>query len=103
MTYASPTTINASKGLGEILIYTNEVTSGWISNLILLAVYVIIIVGYYKARDDFAGGLAVGGFGVFVVALLFWLGGFVSGITLGFAIGLALIGVIVILIDNKNN
>lgn len=103
MTYTSPSTINATKGFGEILYYINDVTAGWISNLILLAVYVIVIIGYYKAKEDFVGALAISGFGLFVVSLLFWLGGFVTGITLGIAIGLCLVGVIALLIDNKSN
>jgi len=101
MTYPSPSTINATKGFGEVLNYINVVTNSWASNMIMIAIYVIVLMGYYKARDDFKGALAVAGYGTFVVALLFWIGGFVSGIALGMAIGGAVLGTIVLLMDNN--
>lgn len=102
MTYPPISSINASRGFGEILVYINTVTSGFFSMLILLAIYIIILIGFYKSRDDFTGAMAVAGFGVFVMALLFWMGSFVNATTLGIAIGLALIGVMVLLIDRRN-
>jgi hypothetical protein len=101
ITYASPSTINASRGLGEIINYTNSVTNQWFSNMILIAIYVIVLIGFYKAKEDFTGALAVAGFGTFVVALLFWIGGMVSGIALGITIAMAIIGVIVLLMDQQ--
>jgi hypothetical protein len=101
MSYPSPSTMNMSKGFGELLSYVNTVTYGYFSMLILLAIYVIILIGFYKSNNDFAGGMAVAGFGVFVMALLFWAGGFVNAITLGIAIGLALLGIIVLLMNKK--
>jgi len=103
MTYASPTTINATAGIPSLLAYINTVTNQWISNMILIAVYIIVLMGYYRAKDDFVGGMATAGFGTFVVALLFWLGGFISGITLSIVIGILLIGVAVLFVDTKNN
>ncbi len=101
MTYASPTTINATKGLGEILNYVNDVTDQWISNLFLLGIFIIFLVGYYKAKDDFAGAFAVAGFGTFVAGLFFWLGGFVSGWAFAISIAVTLIGVVFILVDTQ--
>ena len=101
MTYPSPTSVNASKGLGEVLTYTNVVTNNWLSNMIMIAIYVIILIGFYKSKDDFKGALAVAGYGTFVVGLLFWLGGFVSGLTFGMSIGVAILGTIVLLMDNN--
>jgi hypothetical protein len=101
MTYASPTTINASKGFGEILNYTNEVTNNWISNLFLMGIWIIILIGFYKAKEDFTGALAVAGYGTFVVALLFWAGGFISGWAFGIVIAVAVIGTIALLMDNE--
>lgn len=101
MAYPSPSTINASKGFGEILNYTNNVTDSWLSNLFLIAVYVIILIGFYKAKNDFTGALAVAGYGTFVIALLFWLGGFISGMAFGWVIGIAILGTIFLLIENN--
>lgn len=103
MTYPSPSTINASKGLGEVLNYINLVTDNWVSNLVLIGIYIIVLMGYYKAREDFAGGIAVAGFCTFIVGLLFWLGGFVTGLAFSFTLAIAIVGVIVILIDTNSN
>lgn len=98
--HVSPSTINASEGLGEILTYTNSVTNNWLSTMIILGVYVLILIGYYKARDDFKGAMAVAGYGAFVLSLLFWVGGFVSGWTFAITIGLAILGTFILLMDN---
>lgn len=100
MAYLSPTSINATKGLGEVFSYVNFVTDGWMSNMLMIAIYIIILMGYYKARDDFSGALAIAGYGTFVVGLLFWVGGFISGITFSMVIGATIIGTIVLLMDN---
>ena len=101
MPYPSPTTINGTKGFGEVLNYINVVTNSWISNMILIAIYVIVLIGFYKAKEDFKGALAVAGYGTFVVGLLFWIGGFISGISFGMTIGVAILGTIVLLLDNN--
>ena len=101
MTYDSPSSINASNGLADVLVYINNVTNGWISNMILIGIFILVIMGYYRAKDDFTGGLAIGGFATFVVALLFWLGGFVSGITLAVVVGIAILGVAILLMDSR--
>lgn len=101
MAYASPTTINASRGLGEIFTYVNTVTMNWASNMILIAVYIIFLMGYYKAKGDIVGGMAVSGFATFVIALLFWLAGVVNGWTFGLSIAVMIIGVAVILINKE--
>lgn len=101
MTYASPTSINATKGLGEVLNYANTVTDQWLSNMIMMAIYVIILIGFYKAKDDFKGALAIAGYGTFVVGLFFWIGGFVSGWAFGITIAMAILGTMVLLMDNN--
>ncbi len=79
MVYLSPASINASLGFGEVLTYVNTITNSWISNMFLLGIYVIILMGFYKAKDDFSGAMAVAGYGTFVISLFFWVGGFISG------------------------
>ena len=101
MTYLSPSTINASKGLPEILTYANSVTDNWLSNMMLIGIYIIILIGFYKAKDDFQGAIAVAGYGTFVVSLLFWIGGFISGIAFGAVIGITILGTIVLLLDKN--
>ena len=99
MTYPSPASINMTKGFGELLTYTNTITNNWISNMLLIAIYIIVLIGFYKTKEDFTGGLAVAGYGTFVVALLFWIGGFVSGWALSISIGLAIVGTIPLFLE----
>ena len=69
--------------------------------MILIAVYFIVLVGFYKAKEDFKGALAVAGYGTFVIGLFFWIGGFVSGQIFSIAIGVAILGTLVLLLDNN--
>ena len=101
MAYPSPSTINVSQGLGEVFNYVNVVTSNWLSNLIMIGIYVIILIGFYKAKDDFKGAMAVAGYGTFVVGLLFWVGGFISGLAFVWIISIAIIGTVVLMMDNN--
>ena len=96
MAYDSPTTINVSKGLGEVGNYLGNVTNNWFGNMLLITIYVIILIGIFKAKDDFASAVAIAGFGTFVIGLLFWLGGFISGIAFGVVIGVAIVGAMIL-------
>ena len=101
MTYASPTEINATKGFSEVLNYINVVTDNWVSNMLLIGIYIIVLLGFYKAKQDFTGAMAVAGYGTFVIALLFWVGGFVSGVALTVSIAFAIIGTAFLLLDRE--
>jgi hypothetical protein len=96
MTYPSPTSVNASKGFGEVTNYLDVVTGHWFGNMLLISIYVIILIGVYKAKDDFAGALAIAGFGTFLIGLLFWLGGMISGVMFGVVIAIAIVGAMVL-------
>jgi hypothetical protein len=102
MAYESPTSINASEGIQTIFYYINNVTDEWFARMIMLAIYVIVLMGYYKARSDFSGALAVAGWGTFVVGLLFWVGGLISGWVFSIVIGVAILGVVFVLIDTNS-
>lgn len=99
MAYPSPSTINASKGLGELFNYINLVTNNWVSNMIMIGIWIIVLMGFYKAKEDFKGALAVAGYSTFVVGLLFWIGGFISGWAFGVVIAMALIGTAILFTD----
>jgi hypothetical protein len=101
ITYASPSSINASKGIGEILSYVNTQTDSWISNLLLLAIFIIVLLGFYKAKDDFRGAMAVSGYATLVVAIFFWIGGFVSSTVFAISLGVAILGTLFLLLDNN--
>ena len=97
--YPSITSINASRGLGDLFNYVNLVTNNWISNMFLIGIYIIILIGFYKAKEDFKGAMAVAGYSTFVIGLLFWVGGFISGWAFGIIIAFALIGTAVLFTD----
>lgn len=99
MTYESPSSINMSEGLSSTFGYIGNVTDGWFGNMLLIAIYIIVLMGFYKAQGDFKGALAVAGFGTFIVSLLFWIGGMISGVAFGITIAVAIIGVLVLLLD----
>ena len=92
MPYASPTSINFTSGLVGMFQYLNVVTNSWFSNLFLIAIYIIFATGFYFARRDFQGSMAVGGFAIFVIGLLFWIGEMISGITFAIVVAVAIIG-----------
>jgi len=94
--------LTGSNGLANIFYYLNFVTNQWFSNLLLIAVWVLVLVGFYKSTDDVAGAFAVAGFGTFVVALLFWAGTLISTLTFSIVIALMILGVLVLLVDKKN-
>ena len=71
--------------------YLNLVTNSWFSNMLLISIYLIFASGFYFANKDMFGGLAVGGFATFVLGLLFWIGGLISGITFTVVIGVAIV------------
>ena len=94
--------LTSNDGFANIFYYLNYVTNQWFSNMLLIAVWVLILIGFYKATDDVAGAFAVAGFGTFVVALLFWAGTLISTPTFAIVIGVMIIGVLVLLVDKKN-
>lgn len=89
--YNLPSTINMSGGLTELFIYLNEVTYNWFSNMLLISIYLIFAIGFYFARKDMLGGLAVGGFATFIVGLFLFVGGVVSGVTFTIVIAVAIL------------
>lgn len=88
--YPNPTSIDFTSGLGGMFQYLNCVTHNWFSNLLLISIYLIFATGFYFARKDFNGALAMGGFATFVIGLLFFVGGVISGITFAFVIAVAI-------------
>ena len=75
-----------------MFVYLNAVTSNWFSNLLLIAIFIIFATGFYIARRDPNGAVAVAGFATFVIALPLYVGGMVSGIAFSIVVGIAIIG-----------
>jgi len=92
MVHDMPTTINFTSGLGGMFNYLNTVTHSWFSNFLLIAIYILFATGFYFAKRDFQGAMAVGGFALFVTGLLFWVGNIISGVTFAIVVAVAIIG-----------
>jgi len=91
MPYDSPSSINFTSGMTGAFTYLNSVTNGWFSSMLLISIYLIFATGFYFAKKDIMGAFAVGGFATFVIGLLFWVGGVISGITFAFVVAVAII------------
>jgi len=103
MAYPSPTTVNATQGLDSFLPYLSEVTNFWFGRMIVIAVWVIFLFGYLTVkRDDIIGGSAVASYVTFVIGLIFWVLGLISGIDFAVVIGLSVITTIILLVQKKN-
>ena len=90
--YPYPTDVNLTGGLSDLFIYINMVTYNWFSYMILISIYLIFASGFYLARKDFAGAMAVAGFVTFVIATLFWIAGIVNITAFIIVIAIAIIG-----------
>jgi len=100
--YQNITNVNLSKGFGiEILYYVNEVSDYWISNMIIIAIYIITIMGVYNYKRDFFEGAAIAGWVTFIVGVLFFAAGFVTDITLVMVIAVAIAGVATLWFSKK--
>lgn len=75
--YDSPSTWNLTEPSGIITGITNS-TGTALANMVLLAIAVIFIGGYWFARRDAIESFAVGTFVAWVVGVIFFTAGFVG-------------------------
>ena len=103
MAYTSPSTINATKGIGEVLTYVNVVTDFWVSRMLMVAVFIIFLFGYLRSKqdDDFLGAFAVGSYATLVIGILFWIIGFLDGVSFGIIIGITVISTALLMHDKR--
>lgn len=102
MAWRSPTTINASAGMDSVVPYISEVTNFWFGRMVMIAIFVMFIFGYLRAKDDdFIGALAVASYVTFVLGLIFWVIGLVSGLDFGVIIGITVISSVLLLLQKK--
>ena len=86
---------NMSEGLQEVFYYVNQESVSWglFSPMFLLALYIIVLVGYVGyQRDDFMGGFAIAGFIVMVTGTLMRIANLLSTPFLLIAVGLGIVG-----------
>jgi len=100
MAWASPSTINASQGMDSVLPYLSTVTNFWFGRMLMIAIFVIFTFGYLRAKqEDYIGAFAVASYVSFVIGLIFWIVGLVSGLDFGIVIGITLISSIMLLMQ----
>ena len=103
MAYTSPTTVNASAGMDSFLPYLSEVTNFWFGRMLMIAVFVIFFMGYLRAKDeDYVGAFAVASYVSFVIGLLFWVMGLVTGLDFALILGIAMVSSVVLFLQKKD-
>lgn len=102
MAWTSPTTINATQGMDSFLPYISEVTNFWFGRMLMIAIFVIFLFGYISKREsDWVGAFSVASYVTFVLGLIFWVIGLVTGLDFAIIIGIVIIAS-VILLTQKN-
>ena len=103
MAYLSPTTINATKGMESFLPYLSTVTNFWFGRMLMISVFIIFMFGYLKTKSgDFIGAFAVSSYITFVLGLLFWVIGVVTGLDFGIIIGVTVLSTVLLLTQKKD-
>lgn len=106
MAYPSPTTIDltSAEGMTNWLQYLNLVTNFWLGRMIMIAIFVLFLGGYLKAKDDdLIGAFAVASYVTFVLGLLFWLIKGLDGLSFAIIIGVALVSSAILFVDRRGN
>lgn len=101
MAWTSPTTVNATQGLDSFLPYLSEVTNFWFGRMIMIAFFVIFLFGYLRTNKDFISGFAIASYITFVLGLLFWVLGVVTGLDFAIIIGITVVSSVVLFTRNN--
>jgi hypothetical protein len=104
MAYKEPSSINATLGLQEFLIYASEVTNYWFGNMLLITIFTISLTYYLHTHGtkDFWSGCAIAGYFTFVIALLLWLMNAINGTALSIIIAAVAVFTIALWLNKKN-
>lgn len=103
MAHLSPTTINASGGIDNFFVYLTNVTDWWFGRMIMVAIWVIITMGYLKKNDeDYIGAFAVSSYVTFILGLFFWVMKLLHPLDLGLLLGISAVSTIALLLQKKD-
>jgi len=105
MAYPSPADLNVSKGLPEILTYTNEVSGGlgWFSIMLCVAIFVIVLIQYNRAsNNDFFAAFSLATFVTFIVGTLMYIGQILNGKVYAIIISFTLLGGLALFLKRKD-
>jgi len=96
--YSSPTTVDLTDNPVGLFAWLNDVTNFWFSNMLLIVIWVMFLMGYLAVnKDDYAGGFAVASYVVMVLSLIGWLMNLVSGFSFGIALGVSMLATAILL------
>jgi len=97
MAWTSPDTINTTAGIGTTFEFLSTVTNFWFGRMLMVAIFVIFLSGYLGVRrDDYFGAVAVASYVTFVIGLLFWVIGLVTGVDFAFIVGMVIISSVIL-------
>jgi hypothetical protein len=102
MAWTSPTTVNATQGLDSFFPYISLVTNFWFGRMLMVAIFVIFLFGYMRVKDDFIGGFALSSYVTFVLSLLFWTIGLVTGVDFAIVIGITVVASVLLFTRNDH-
>ena len=103
MAWESPSTINATAGIGSTFEFLSTVTNFWFGRMLMIAIFVIFFSGYMSARrDDFTGALAVSSYVCFVLGLLFWVIDLVTGLDFAIIIAITIVSSVILFVQKSN-
>lgn len=103
MAWDSPSTINASQGFASVIPYLNTVTQFWFGRMFIFAVFLIFLFGYMRSREgSFWNAFAVSSYVSFVMGLLFWVIGIITGLDFSIVIGITFVSTLILLLQNKD-
>jgi len=75
----------------------STVTNFWFGRMLMIAIFVIFLMGYLRTKqDDYYGAFAIASYVTFVMGLIFWVIGLVSGLDFSVVIGLALVSSVIL-------
>jgi len=104
MAYASPTTINASRGLESFIPYLSTVTEFWFGRMLIFAVMLIFFFGYMRSKNgNFFSAFAVSSYVTFIISMLFWAINMITGLDFVYVVGITLVASAMLLIRNSQN
>jgi len=100
--YTSPADVNLTESPSNLFTWLNDVTNYWFSNSILLAIFIMFLMGYLAVnKEDYSGGVAVASYVTTVLGLILWLMGLASGLAFSIVLGVSLISTAWLLGDKK--
>jgi len=103
MAWTSPTTINATQGLDSFLPYLSEVTNFWFGRMLMIAVFIIFLFGYLRAKNnDFYWRICCFNLCNFCNWIIIWVIGLVSGLDFAIIISATAIASVLLLTQKKD-